>query len=272
MKRLLFSLAVLAITTVSAQRAEAGIVGFDIQLVHNNTPSAAEQTAFDSAEATWESLISGYQENVASTILTITTTLAPIDGSGGILGSAGPGDLEGVGNFAYARTGTMTFDTADTADLDTSGILDDVILHEMGHVLGIGTLWSIGGFQQLYATDSGEYTGVNALAAWQTEFNQPGATFVPVELGGDSGTANGHWNEVDGGGGNTGIVSNITGLDFKNELMTGWIGAGTFVSTVTTGGLVDIGYTLSAVPEPSTFALLGIGCIAVLVSRRRRKA
>ena len=36
----------------------------------------------------------------------------------------------------------MSFDTADLARMEADGSLTDVILHEMGHVLGFGTLWS----------------------------------------------------------------------------------------------------------------------------------
>jgi hypothetical protein len=36
-----------------------------------------------------------------------------------------------------------SFDSADLADMVQSGIINGVILHEMGHVLGIGTLWKL---------------------------------------------------------------------------------------------------------------------------------
>ena len=35
----------------------------------------------------------------------------------------------------------MTFDTADLQAMEANGTLVDVITHEMGHVLGIGTIW-----------------------------------------------------------------------------------------------------------------------------------
>ena len=41
---------------------------------------------------------------------------------------------------------------------------------------------------------AGQYTGAAALDAFKLEFNQLEATFVPVELDGGAGTANGHWN------------------------------------------------------------------------------
>ena len=38
-------------------------------------------------------------------------------------------------------TASWRFDTADLASLESDGRLLGVILHEMGHVLGIGTIW-----------------------------------------------------------------------------------------------------------------------------------
>ena len=35
----------------------------------------------------------------------------------------------------------MSFDTADLAQMAADGTLVDVITHEMGHVIGIGTIW-----------------------------------------------------------------------------------------------------------------------------------
>jgi hypothetical protein len=99
----------------------------------------------------------------------------------------------------------------------------------------------------------------------------PGASFVPVELGGGSGTANGHWDEADGGGADGAFAGG------KDELMTGWLGSSTFVSNTTIASFADIGYTtsvthpVSAVPLPAggvlfLSALIGIG----FVGRRRK--
>ena len=49
--------------------------------------------------------------------------------------------------------GSMRFDSADLQSLLDDGTLDDTILHEMGHVLGIGTIWDasfISGTNQVY--------------------------------------------------------------------------------------------------------------------------
>lgn len=260
-------------------------LGFNINLVFNDTPSAAELAAFTAAEATWESMITGYQiDDIFSTTVIIEVNLAPIDGPGGILGSAGPTHAKlnaaqsaVTSTFVYTEKGEMTFDTADTPGLGSS--LNDVILHEMGHVLGIGTLWSssnlgnasLAGRQELYVNNSGQYTGAAGLAAYNSEFSQAGA-FVPVELGGGAGTANGHWNEVNGGAGLTGIVSSSEPgpyNDFRYELMTGWLNPPqTFISSLTSQSMIDLGYIV--VPEPTTLLM---GCMAMgLLALRRRPA
>jgi hypothetical protein len=253
-------------------------LGFDIILNYINPATPTQQAAFASAEATWESMITGYQiDDIDNTSVTININLSDIDGAGGILGSAGPtfaklnfAQTAVTTTFLYTSEGDMTFDTSDTAGLETFGLFDEVILHEMGHVLGIGTLWSssavgLAGRQELYVDGSGQYTGAFGVAAYNTEFSQVGA-FVPVELGGGAGTANGHWNEVDDGAGPTGIVSNITGQDFRDELMTGWLNPNPFISNLTKEGMRDLGFTV--IPEPSAILLSALAGACLLCRRR----
>ena len=77
----------------------------------------------------------------------------------------------------------------------------------------------------------------------------------------------------------TGIVSVDNGMDFSNELMTGWASNGFFVSKTTLGGLADLGYIVDytkagivnhtvSVPEWSS-AALGLSSVVLLVRRRR---
>lgn len=121
----------------------------------------------------------------------------------------------------------MEFDSADAAYQISNGTFGDLILHEMSHVIGSRTLWSgsaagAPGYQELYVSGSGQYTGAEGLAADQNEFvGQSAATFVPVELGGGPGTANGHWDKMDGGGSPTGITRVSDGADLRDMLMTG---------------------------------------------------
>ncbi len=253
--------------------------GFDIILSYVNAPTASQAAAFSAAELAWESRIVGYLDTLANNTITIDVNLSNIDGPGGILGSAGPtfAKVGSEANFLYASAGSMTFDTSDTAGLETAGTFGAVIEHEMGHVLGLGTLWSssgvgIPGYQELYVDGSGEYTGAAALAQWQTEFGQTGATFIPVELGGGPGTANGHWNEVDGGAGLTGITQAGTGNDMRDELMTGWLNSPAFISNMTIAQFEDLGYQVvypSAVPEPSSLLLSALG-FSLLLTRKKR--
>ena len=69
-------------------RARSGSISI---LSTSTSPTAGEAAAFAAAEATWESIITGYQiTDIFSTTVTINVDLNPIDGPGGILGSAGP--------------------------------------------------------------------------------------------------------------------------------------------------------------------------------------
>lgn len=247
--------------------------------VNGSGLTASQATAFSSAENTWENFLPGVIDPVNLT-LTIDATAPAIDGAGGILGQAGPTNGIAAVSYVYATDGTMQFDSADVAGLEAGGSWETVILHEMAHVIGFGTLWSSSGvgfpgYQEVYTSGTGQYTGVNALAAYQDEFD-PLATFVPVELGGSAGTANGHWNEVDGGAGATGVVSIYNGGDMMNELMTGWLNSPTFVSNTTVASFADIGYlanlpysAAAQVPVPASMGLLlfGLGMVA-----RRRSA
>jgi hypothetical protein len=138
----------------------------------------------------------------------------------------------------------------------------------MAHVMGFGTLWTDNG---VYLNNTGQYTGPAALSIYKVEFSQPSATFIPVELGGGPGTANGHWNEVDGGSALTGIVSPLGDMQF--ELMTGWINTPYFISQTTVASFVDIGFQSASadVPEPASMALFSIGLVAIGVLRRRAR-
>ena len=118
-------------------------------------------------------------------------------------------------------------------------------------------------------------------------------TFVPVELGGGPGTANGHWDERDGGACCTGFT-NSAGQDATFELMTGWLNAPVFLSQTTIQSFVDIGYVAAAgsaplgitsgdwevpvttlpvglVPEPESWVLLVAGLALLVFMARRRE-
>jgi hypothetical protein len=243
-----------------------------------SSPTTAQQQAFDAAEARWEEVVIGDLPDVAvnrptgtcsstspinETVddLLVFVTVEPIDGPGGVLGSAGPCLIRSGTNLPLA--GSMRFDTADLAGLESSGLLDEVVLHEMGHVLGIGTLWNLLGFLADPSQSGGldpHFTGLQTIAAFNAMGGSgyPGAK-VPVEDAGGSGAADAHWRET----------------IFDKEVMTAWVDSGTNpLSDVTVSSLADHGYTVdssSADPmslsfSPSIVPRLGTVPIALLLT------
>ena len=161
----------------------------------------------------------------------IDASLTAIDGAGGVLGSAGPTALRT--DSGLTATAQMQFDTADAQDYLDAGLWEDIVLHEMLHAMGVGSLWAYAGLTQgSVETDDLIFTGANALAVYQTEFADLAATDptatngVPIETHGGDGTAGGHWDEA----------------LFGNELMTGFIDAGNYLSDMTFASLEDLGY------------------------------
>ena len=69
--------------------------------------------------------------------LLISATLEGIDGSGGILGSAGPTSVW-TSCPSSSLSGDVTFDISDIEWMEDGGIFEGVITYEMGHVIGIG--------------------------------------------------------------------------------------------------------------------------------------
>ena len=89
-----------------------------------------------------------------------------IDGPGSILGQAGPTRLRpaNAGSAAFLPAkGKMQFDTADLQQMEADGTLNDVITHEMGHVLGIGTIWSFKSLLKRAGTTNPTFVGKSAM-------------------------------------------------------------------------------------------------------------
>lgn len=238
------------------------------------TPDAAIRAAFTNAAARWAQVVVGDLPDVAlsegnpmgpatintgisgmGTITCVPRVTVPIDdiviyadirsidGAGQILGFATPYYSRDGDNSTVA--GCMVFDLADMQELEDNGKLQDVILHEMGHVLGIGTHWAAQGLLVGECTSSVPYfTGPSArnafVAARTTAFPD---SIVPVEGEGTcpNGTRDGHWRES----------------VMDNELMTGYIeyNVPNVLSAITAASLRDLGYVVNdAVSDP--FAML----------------
>lgn len=207
--------------------------------------TTAQKNAFKAAADRWTKVIVG---DVPSVIvngqliddLLIEAQGVPIDGAGGILGQAGPTHLRpksaGVNAFLPAK-GIMSFDTADLAEMQANGTLLDVITHEMGHVIGIGTIWSLKGLLSGAGKSDPRFTGANAKKEYGV-LKGTGPLSVPVENGGGAGTRDSHWRES----------------VFKNELMSGFIATPKNpLSRLTAASLKDMGYVVNLnVAEPYT--------------------
>jgi hypothetical protein len=122
----------------------------------------------------------------------------------------------------------MDFDSADMASMLANGTLNGVVLHEMMHTLGFGTIWGPGQ-QDEVASPSGpdpRYVGTNGQAGYAAVGGTDAASGVPVENTGGSGTRGAHWRES----------------VFRTELMTGWADGAMQMSRATVGALKDFGY------------------------------
>ena len=222
--------------------------GFNIQLVFDSSISASARQVIEGASAAWESILehtelpnvrfgdtvtcgglsTGHIDTVDGLLILFGAT--SIDGASGVLASAGP---------CYVRTrsyipvvGRVFIDEADIDRLPAGTGLYDVALHEIAHVLGFGTLWSLRnpseGAADPAAADT-HFPGSNAVAAFNSA---GGASYtggkVPVENGGDDG----HWR------------SSI----FAGELMAPAISVSRTspLSATTIQALADMGYSVSA--------------------------
>lgn len=264
---------------LSASSAQAAV--FDISLnFTDNALTTEQQGVFTVAANFWKSIITGYSfttpQNFHALDNGITIDISGYAGSvGGTLASGGPTffpALPQTGGYSVAIGGSIEIDTLDIPNLITNDTFLSVIKHEMAHVLGFGTLWTANG---KYTEGSGQYTGAYGLAAYKSEFNQASATFVPVELEGGAGTANGHWNENNNGSGNTGIQT-AQGQDMRFELMTGWLNtpaSSLFLSNTTIQSFRDLGYTVAAVPLPASVWFFGTALFSFMgVSAKKRRS
>jgi hypothetical protein len=131
--------------------------------------------------------------------------------------------------------------------MELTGTLNDVVLHEIGHILGFGTIWGSLGLISGAGSADPAFTGVSAITAY-TSAGGTGAT-VPVENTGSSGTRDGHWRES----------------MLRNELMTGYLSAlSNPLSAITIASLQDMGYA-GNVAAASAYDVAGIAGTAASI-------
>lgn len=236
---------------------------FSIELVYYTELSESQREAFESAKARWEGIVLNGLPSVTATYeqlagdcpvnpipegtadpttsLTIFVGIEPIDGQDLVLGQATP--CTARSSDSSPASGFMVYDSADIDDLELEGTLESAVLHEMGHVLGIGGVaWFL---EELIVDPSIEenggtvgadthFIGPNAQQAFEdyvvpalrnTDYDE----IVPVENNGRAGSADSHWRES--------VLS--------NELMTPEISGFEQtlpLSILTIASLADLGY------------------------------
>ncbi|HUF49728.1 MAG TPA: leishmanolysin-related zinc metalloendopeptidase, partial [Longimicrobiales bacterium] len=226
--------------------------GYNIELRFVGTAAPSVQGLFVQVRQRWEQVITGNLSSVqmnapAGTCagvaypalneviddLVIYVQVTPIDGPGGVLGRAGPCWIRSTNSLPVV--GGIRLDSADLALMEANGTLQDVLVHEMGHVLGIGAQWgpaSQGGFDLLQGAGGSDpyFTGARAVSYFQLTGGVL-VNGVPVENSGGEGTRDGHWRET----------------TFARELMTGFINSGGAnpLSVITIGSLLDMGYQVN---------------------------
>jgi hypothetical protein len=259
-------------TFTATTTPEAG--KFDIVVHYEGNPPQTLVLAIAEAEVRWESLITSdledapanvpaetcgpgtpaINENIDDLVIFAEVPDTTIDGPGGTLAQSYPcliRDLNGDDNFEVGElpgVGFMFFDSDDLQFMEQTGVLGYAAVHEMGHVLGFGSLWRSEGLLAdpssrrdtsgvCLSVDSSKdphFTGTAAIAA----FNAAGGSSnniakVPVENMFGCGSADGHWRES----------------LFDNELMTSLVEpAGVLepLSAISLASLVDQGYTVNA--------------------------
>ena len=255
---------------------EAPTPGFDLEVCWVGAVDPVVASALDQAVARWEALVVGDLLDVAPNAdhascvagapwvsgatlddLVLYVAVEPIDGTGGGLAGALPCFVrEGSSLPTFAR---MRVDRDDVGPLSANGQLVDVLLHEIGHSLGFGTLWTPLGLLADPAKGATgpppdtHFTGAAAINAFDAAggANRTIGAKVPVQNRGGGGVVDVHWRE------------SVLGP----ELMTSDLNVGVPnpLSLVTVESLADMGYVVApdqsdpyVVPFPN-FPVVGPG-------------
>lgn len=231
-----------------------GTQQYDITLRFFGSPmSQAQQSLFINAANRLKTIITGDLVNAAAAPVNLNdcpnvdesipineevddviiyASIRDIDGPGKVLASAGPCFTRPTAAGDMTAIGVMSFDSADLDNLSQGGNLQDVVTHEMLHVVGIGTLWT--SREPDLVSDTGTTTPKYIGAAARQGCLAAGGTiacnsYVPVEGTPEPvGTRDAHWRE------NT----------FNTEMMTGFLDQASPISAITIGGLKDLGFTV----------------------------
>ncbi len=234
------------------------VLPFNIELVFVDNGTQAQDDAVRQAAQRWESFITldvpdvdfstnpfpGSQCAQGQPLVTDTVDdvriyvrIEDIDGPGGTLAQAGPCTTRGLTHIPIL--GSMRFDSADVAQLEQAGALVSVVMHEMGHVLGFGTIWAAKGLLKNPSLPNNpgadtHFPGPLAIQAFDDAggTNYTGGAKVPVENVLGEGSGDSHWRE------------SVLGV----ELMTPQFNSGVTnpMSAISVQSMGDLGYTVDA--------------------------
>jgi hypothetical protein len=255
-----------------------------ITITNYNSHTSSTKTIIDEVVAKWESVIISTPNNI---FIEITINFAQL--GSGILGGAtlsnyyhissqtiesytNPTNPSQINPNLYSnyylgqvipKSGSIELNSS-IWDSYTSIVRVDgknnayyILLHEIGHILGIGPLWYL---QNTRGVDSNTntifYMGSKAINKYNNSllFTNPQnpitLSFIPIEDDGGDGTVGFHPEE----GHELGVSSDdrtLSGVFYpglNREIMTGWIenDTGTLpLSSITVGFLYDLGYTVN---------------------------
>lgn len=172
-------------------------------------------------------------EKIVGTIddVLVLVIVGHIDGPGNDIGGAGPCVVR-TGSL-HPAVGLVLLDAADFVGIQP-GLLGDAMAHQIGHVLGIGSLWEAKG---LMGTSG--YTGAFARSAFHGLAGLGDAFFSQehVPVSGGVGPVLGHW------------------VNVGAEMMNPSIERAIRLSALSVAGLRDLGYQASdAAADPHGFA------------------
>ena len=204
-------------------------LGFDIEFnFTDDNLSDSQRAIVEDAGERWSEIIVGDLPNVGDiddlSIEVVTEDLEDeTDGDINLLGRGGFTNIRSDSSLPYE--GIIRLDIEDVDRLEREGRLDDLVLHEIGHALGVGTLWDDLDLLTGAGGDDPGFTGTGAIREYNDIFGNNELS-VPVEnmqQGRDA-----HWRET----------------DFNLELMSSRLNSTPIlpISRITVASLGDLGY------------------------------